>query len=86
MQDDLVKLLKEVSVLKERTDSLCNNLVTLNKEEFSLILQESLKDLFRDEEKIKLLRNLRLLLILFGSIGLTLAMSIIGLILFTEPI
>lgn len=83
---ELVDLSKQLNSLQGKMKILEDGYIPINHKKFQSVLKITLKDLFRDEEKINLLRDIKVLGIAFGIVIVLLISFEIFLILFTVPI
>jgi len=83
---EVVELAKKIDLLQTKMKVLETGFIPLEPKKFKQILEISLKDLFRDEEKISLLREIKLLGISFAIIIILLLLFVIFLCLFTIPV
>lgn len=75
--DELLKLKKEIKIIKEEFKKFYRDYPLLNKENFIETLSTVLSNSFREEEKIKELRGIKimtwiLVMLAIGAIGLIL--------------
>lgn len=83
---DLQEVSKKLDSLQGKLKLLEDGYIPINHKKFQSVLKLTLKDLFRDEEKINLLRDIKVLGIAFGIVIVLLISFAIFLILFTVPI
>lgn len=83
---DLKEVASKLDQLQGKLKLLEDGYIPINHKKFQSVLRETLKDLFRDEEKISLLREIKMIGISFGMIGVLLVLFVIALLLFTTPI
>lgn len=83
---ELVELSEKLDALQGKMKILEDGYIPINHKKFQQVLETTLKDLFRDEEKIGLLRQIKLLGITFGVIIVLLLCFVIFLAMFTVPI
>lgn len=83
---ELAEVESKLDLLQGKLKLLEDGYIPINHKKFQEILKVTLKDLFRDEEKIALMRELKTIAISFGLVGVLLVLFVIYLITFTVPI
>lgn len=83
---DIVEVSQKLDTLQSKMKILEDGYIPINHKKFQVLLKDTLKDLFRDEEKIAILREIRVLGFVFSTIVVLLLLFVIYLITFTTPI
>lgn len=83
---DLKEVASKIDLLQGKLKLLEDGYIPINHKKFQTVLKETLKDLFRDEEKINLLREIKALGLTCATIIVLLLLFVIYLITFTTPI
>ena len=83
---ELDKLIEKIDCLEGRLKILSDGYIPINHKKFQSIMQAILKETFQEEEKVKLMREVKSLGIMFGTIGVSLLVFVIYLLTFTTPV
>lgn len=83
---DLDKLIEKMDCLENKLKVLSDGYIPINHKKFQLVMENILKGIFQEEEKVKIMREVKQLGVMFGVLGLSLLTFIIYLLTFTTPI
>lgn len=83
---ELDKLIEKIDCLENKLKILADGYIPINHKKFQSVMENILKGIFQEEEKVKLIREVKQLGVMFGILGLSLLAFIIYLLTFTTPI
>jgi len=83
---ELDKLIEKMDCLENKLKILADGYIPINHKKFQTVMQAILKETFQEEEKVKLMREVKLLGVIFGVVGICLLVFVIYLLTFTSPI
>lgn len=84
--NEIDKLLEKIDCLESKLKVLADGYIPINHKKFQLVMENILKGIFQEEEKVKIMREVKQLGVVFGVLGLSLLTFIIYLLTFTTPI
>ena len=79
-------LMEKLDLLEGKFKVLADGYIPINHKKFQSVMEGILKGIFQEEEKVKLIREIKLIGIIFGVLGLSLLFFVIYLLTFTTPI
>lgn len=84
-EESKIDISVEMDNLQKKVSNLTQEIVTLSRDDLIKALDHVISKNLRENEKLEELRSIKTLLILFGTLGVTLALGIIFILVFTVP-